>query len=560
MLRLRYILVLLGPLLAEMVYAHTGPGGVGVRDGSSALEVWLRGDDVNANGNTADNPANGSQISSWSDFSGNANNYTNTGANRPTYNSAGTFNAVNFNAAPAAAQFLSATSGGSYSDGSAYFVLNAVNAGSSNTLFDAPTQSMRVEQWNNQNVIGFTRYGVADYTTSIASPFGINTIMSFHKQGVSANMVIRSNTNSETLNIGSAAAGIPYDRIGRNANGADEASGDFYEVILYSNDLNAAQIIIIDNYLSAKYGSISIANDIYNEDNPGNGNYDFEVAGIGRVDASNQHVDAQGTGMVRVLNADNLSDDEFLLWGHDNGALTMSNTADVPVGIGARLARVWRASEVNAAGSGRNVGAFDMRWDMSGVAGVTAANIRLLIDTDNDGVFNDETPITGATDLGSNVYQFTVPGNVQGIRNNRRFTVGIIGTPLLNVSKTASVATANPGDAIDYTVVVNNTGNGDGISIVVTDDLSPFSAFRLDTFGAGVAIQCSAGCPASGLSLGTPTFSNDNGATFTYVPTSGGGGAPANHDVTVTHFRLPMTGSFNATTGSFTLQYQVQVR
>ncbi len=66
--------------------------------------------------------------------------------------------------------------------------------------------------------------------------------------------------NTGTINVGSRAAGIPYNRIGKNSNGADKASGDFYEVILYNNRLSIAEKVIVENYLSAKLGSIAITN------------------------------------------------------------------------------------------------------------------------------------------------------------------------------------------------------------------------------------------------------------------------------------------------------------
>ena len=53
---------------------------------------------------------------------------------------------------------------------------------------------------------------------------------------------------------------------------------------------------------------------------------------------------------------------------------------------------------------------------------VQAIPPQLLVDTDNDGVFNDETPILGAISLGSNMYQLN---GVTAIANNLRFTLGI---------------------------------------------------------------------------------------------------------------------------------------
>ncbi|MDY8136367.1 hypothetical protein [Aquimarina sp. 2201CG5-10] len=403
-------------------YAQTGPGGVGASDGTSSLAIWLRSDDVDADGGIADNPINGAAISQWSDASGNNNNFNQTGANRPSYNTTGAFNAVNFNSSLATPQFMNGTIAGSFSNASTYFVLNPVNTGNSHSLFDNTTISLRVEQWFNTGRVGITRYGVADYATTIGSPFNQNSIISYHKTGGSANVDVRVNGVTQVLNIGSAAAGLPYDRIGRNSTGADEASGDFFEVILYNNSLNTAQTIIVDNYLSAKYASISIPVNVYNEDDVAAGNYDFDVAGIGRMNASNLHTDAQGTGIVRILNPGNLNNNEFLMWGHDNGSLLFNNSTDIPAKIVNRLDRVWRISEVNTSGAAVDVGSVDVRFDLTGLGTITASDLRLLVDTDNDGVFNDETPIINAVSLGSNVYGFI---GVTSFSDNVRYTLAI---------------------------------------------------------------------------------------------------------------------------------------
>jgi hypothetical protein len=68
-----------------------------------------------------------------------------------------------------------------------------------------------------------------------------------------------------------------------------------------------------------------------------------------------------------------------------------------------------------------DVGSIDIRWDLTGKGAVTASDLRLLIDTDNDGTFADETPIPGATLIGGNVYGFS---GVSAISNNLRFTIG----------------------------------------------------------------------------------------------------------------------------------------
>jgi hypothetical protein len=166
------------------------------------------------------------------------------------------------------------------------------------------------------------------------------------------------------------------------------------------------------------------------QDNAGNGDFDHEVAGIGRVDASNIHSDAKGTGMVQILNPGGLGNNEFYIWGHNNGTAQATNTTDVPAGVQARFDRVWRGSEVNASGTAVNVGSIDMRWDLNNLGAITASDVVLLVDTDNDGNFADETAITGATSLGSGIYEFT---GVTAITNGDRFTLGTLNstqTPL----------------------------------------------------------------------------------------------------------------------------------
>jgi len=402
------------------VQGPDGPGGVGDVDGSGTLEVWLMADDLDGDGDLTDNPSNGSSVSTWGDLSGNSQDFTQSGSNRPSYSTSGTYNAVDFDASGSTAEYLDATSTGSYTGASAFFAANPTNSGQSNSLFDNGSYSLRVEQYSNTGDVGFTRYGVSDYSTSISSPFGSNSIMSFHKASSSSNMDIHVNGSTETLAIGSSAAGIPYDRLGKNSSGADEISGDFYEVILFSEDLNDAQIVIIENYLSAKYGGISIPNDLYDEDTGANGDFDYDVAGIGQASDGTSHEDAQGTGIIRISNPSGLGNSEYLFWGHDNGALNSSGVTDLPTGVESRLAREWRVSETG------EVGTVTLSMDLTGIIGsITASDLRLLVDSDNDGSFSDESGssvISGATNTSGNIYEWTGVD----LENNQRFTLGSI--------------------------------------------------------------------------------------------------------------------------------------
>ncbi len=78
-----------------------------------------------------------------------------------------------------------------------------------------------------------------------------------------------------------------------------------------------------------------------------------------------------------------------------------------------------------------DVGNVDIRFDLTGLGSVNAGDLRLLLDANNDGLFNDDSPISGATAIGSNVYQFTAVSGA--VLANRRFTLATINsitTPL----------------------------------------------------------------------------------------------------------------------------------
>ena len=130
---------------------------------------------------------------------------------------------------------------------------------------------------------------------------------------------------------------------------------------------------------------------------------------------------------------------------------------------------------------------------------------------------------------------------------------------LLTVLKSANVANANPGQVITYTIQTANTGAGAGTNVVLKNDLSPYTAFGLNSYGANLPFSFTDSSPASGLSLGTPVYSNDNGSTWTYTPVSGGGGAPAGYDGNITNWKIPMTGTIRAG-GSFVLNYKTIVK
>lgn len=422
-------------LIVHSSFSQTGPGGVGNDLGSSDLKLWFRTD----NGVSV----TGTLVDSWQNSAGIAVlDISETGAQRPTLvsNAVNGFSEVSYSGSTRLRTGTTLTTSNFITDqASSFTVCRADNTSQTSCVYttDPLVGSTRFSNhipWANtiyfdigtccsndarMQVGGLT--GLASYSiwTYDASP-------ALGKQLYRNGGLLQNRANTTTY---SSHATHRFN-IGGNTSGTNGFVGDVAEIIIFNVRVNSAQRIIIDNYLAAKFGLALTGNDLYVQDNPANGNFDFNVAGIGRIDASNLHNDAQGTGIVRMLNPSGLGNNEFLIWGHDNGLEQATNTSDVPASVEARFERVWRVNEVNAAGAAVNVGAVDIRFDLTGLGTIAASDLRLLVDTDNDGLFNDETPISGATNVGGDVYEFA---SVTAIANNLRFTIGTINsssTPL----------------------------------------------------------------------------------------------------------------------------------
>lgn len=248
-----------------------------------------------------------------------------------------------------------------------------------------------------------------------------------------------SNTNDQVLYDGNTAAGNGAETAtsianytsdlyigilrGHTGTGANVSrfNGYMSEIILFNQTLNSVQLTIVNNYLAAKYGTSLATTDLYTMDNDSDGNFDHEVTGIGRsggdvVDAS------RGTGIVTISRSSgSITNNTYLLWGHDNGTLGAWGVSDMHSSLQGRLDRLWRVSEVNGSGTAANVGNVDISFDLNGLGPVTAADLRLVVDVNEDGVMGNDTPIAGASDLGGGLYRFS---NVSAIANGRRFTIG----------------------------------------------------------------------------------------------------------------------------------------
>lgn len=409
------------------VFSQTGPGGVG---NTASTIFWFSGDG-GAYTDAGITPATqGQQVMQWNDRSGNANHASQaTAANRPLFqaNSANGKPGLRFTGnmfidgpnpgIPANSSYTyllafrdTSTVTGGTNDGNGTFILDRTTA-TNNLVSLKPVSGNRYFFQKRNNAGG--GLGGPSSTTAINT----NTKIVEMRRNYNTNYQFFYNGTLEaTLGDGDGPTTPPSPRIGRHATTANNGiRGYINEFVVYNFALNTAQTIIVNNYLAAKYG-LTPGNNVYTMDDPANGNYDHEVAGIGRVDAANLHTDAQGSSFVRINTPSGLGNNEFLMWGHDNGDISSNNISDVDGAIiESRLNRIWRISETG------NVGTVTVIFDFSSFSPLSGTDLRLLIDRDGDGFSdNDVAPVTGV------VSGTTVSFALTNFQNGDRFTLGSV--------------------------------------------------------------------------------------------------------------------------------------
>jgi len=98
--------------------------------------------------------------------------------------------------------------------------------------------------------------------------------------------------------------------------------------------------------------------------------------------------------------------------------------------------------------------------------------------------------------------------------------------------------TAAPGTDLTYSVTFTNAGASAAQSLVLTDTVPGNADFQVGSVTNNLG--------TTGLSV-TVAYSNNGGGTWTYIPASGGGGAPAGYDRLVTNVRWSFTGNLSST-------------
>jgi len=398
-----------------------GPGGVGSISDINFLNMWFSAEDNAFTDNTCTpgNEANdGNSIGCWENFAIGAGNYTqNNAANYPTYQ-ADMLNGLAVLEFDGVSDRISDNILDQSTDISLFFVVNANGLMSestglfASTLSNTTNNSFQIDTGGiNNGCNGEYRFLGRDNT---GTPFSVCAgtldttprILSFVVDSGTINTYSGGALqNSQTESF------VPYitnNLLARNRNNNNYFNGNIAENINYLDGLTDVQRILVENYLSSKY-DIAISNDRYVGDTNSNGDFDFDVAGIGQEDISgNQHMQAHAAGMI-VRNNTFLQDNgDWLLFGHRT-PINSNVTTDLPSGSdwgGSNEQRWDRHYYIDVTDEGTTGGTVDLIFDFSEggmdnnpllMPSEPVSNYRLLKRTLDTGDFTDITAVSGAT-------------------------------------------------------------------------------------------------------------------------------------------------------------------
>lgn len=410
-------ILLLSVLFISTILSAQSPGGV---DASGSNQIWFDANQLTL--------SNGNAVSSWTDFSGNGNNASQTTDSRkPTFmtNQINGRPVVNFNSS--LKQFLQTGAISALNTNNQTIFLVSEGSAASHIGFICASNYTTFPQYcgiyrENNNVKAFTRNNLnATKSVLFSNTASYNIINS-----VWDGSIISAFRNQTLIGSNNGANGSPIGH-SRLVVGADPSNvgryhfnGKIAEIIYYSSVLNNAESIIVNNYLAAKY-NINIVDDYYAYQ----ATHAEDVMGLGQ-ESDGGNFTASNLSTMSISNMSTPTNGSYVLIGHDGVGLTPANNSDVPNPGWARYGRVWRAGVTGTPGT------VTVTYDLSNFSLGFPDSYRLLVD--NDGVFaSGATEYAGVYDGNNLTVTFTgvslSDGDYIGLANT---DVNIITTGVTN--------------------------------------------------------------------------------------------------------------------------------
>ena len=297
--------------------------------------------------------------------------------------------------------------------------------------------------------------------------------LNVHENGLSTSPTTVSNGSSLDAS-GTLILAQEQDLLGSGfGNPQQEFSGQMAEVITYASVLNSVDRRKVESYLAIKYG-ITLNQSVLEDYLASNGvviwdyseatSYGNDIAGIGKDDNSGLNQvksKSENTGSITTIesNSGTITDGNFFIWGHNGSSTTTSSMVTVNGVSHTMMDRIWRVQEKSFVDAGSNIGTdsdlggVNISFDLTGIT-YTAANVRLLIDSD-DGTFDQNSTVSSVSgSFNGDMVTFT---NVTDLSDGEYFTIALDFTPKLSF-------TAEPGNTPLSTRI--NAASGIQVSVV----------------------------------------------------------------------------------------------
>jgi hypothetical protein len=408
-------------LLSGNYVSAQSPGGISVN-----LTLWVKS---NSNISTT-----GSLVDSWG-YANNGNSFTSTGTDRPTL----TASVINFNPVvrfTGGRRFMDGPTGASapitaLDDDYTVFVVwesNTVSAfqrvwiQKSNCAPCNANDAFTFSTWNDGRYGDEAAISPFDHTVQrnyTAGAWNISQLNLLNQATSDLEIIDDRNISTGVLTLNTDPSAVngaalrvlndQFNRIGSDipVSGGSDLDGDVAEIIVFDRPISGGERNSIFSYLALKYG-ITVKTDLLSSASATiwnattNSTYNNSVFGLGLDNTSGLSItqsnsiengSGNGTGQsgkanVVLSSPSSLNDQDFLIIGNDNGALTQTGT-DLPSAASAslRLGREWKVQHTG------NAGTVNASFDLTGltISGVTPGDFRLMIDEDGNGDFTNGT-------------------------------------------------------------------------------------------------------------------------------------------------------------------------
>ena len=451
-------------------FAQTGPGGVG---NSTDNRLWLRADSITAGDILSGN------VASWRDMSGNGNNLSQgTTARQPEFrtNTLKGFPVVQFDRSNT--EFLSGSLGSTLN--APFTILSVVrftnttgysyllNIGNSGTNTNVSISRDHTPSYNSYYC--YTGGGGYYDAPQNALPPNVDRIINAIHTSAGDHILYFDGVGQALTSSGSPGILNPTSaiNIGRSSSGTNYMDGYTPEMIVFNRELNSAERKIVENYLAAKYG-LTIPHDLYDYEST----HYYDVAGIGQ-ETSAKNLAARSAGILQIDDASDLGNNDFLLFGHQNGAIDSWSVSGAPSDTILILPRNWRFDHRG------NVGTVTVLIDFSLLPSTPGACSERYIYIDSDGDFTSGAVRHQLTNFSGD--QYTVSGI--SINKGDYITIGVGAMPDADAGDDDSACglsyqlNATPSIGRGKWTLVNGAGN-----VVSWTDTDPTTTVIVDAIG-----------------------------------------------------------------------------